>query len=244
MEQLYATNTEYEILTPTGWENFDGVFLNKQANKTSRKLFFSNSTFIIATVEHRFFKNKQEIKVIDLCIGDSLDSEIGTLEIVNIEELMLEDTYEIFNATNHVILANKIHSHQCDEFAFVRPTIAKEFWTSISPTLATGGKCIITSTPNSDEDQFAQIWRQANKRIDEYGNETELGQNGFKPFRSYWHEHPDRDKKWEIEQRAQLGEERFRREMMCVAQDTEIDICLHGNCSTMTISELFDLIDK
>ena len=35
-----------------------------------------------------------------------------------------------------------------DEFAFVRPTIAKEFWTSISPTLATGGKAIITSTPN------------------------------------------------------------------------------------------------
>jgi hypothetical protein len=103
----------------------------------------------------------------------------------------------------------------CDEFAFVRPTIAKEFWTSISPTLATGGKCIITSTPNSDEDQFATIWRQANKRIDEYGNETELGINGFKPFRSFWNEHPDRDEKWESEQRAQLGEERFRREMMC-----------------------------
>ena len=34
-----------------------------------------------------------------------------------------------------------------DEFAFVRPTIAKEFWTAISPTLATGGKAIITSTP-------------------------------------------------------------------------------------------------
>jgi hypothetical protein len=44
-----------------------------------------------------------------------------------------------------------------DEFAFVRPTIATEFWTSISPTLATGGKAIITSTPNSDEDQFALL---------------------------------------------------------------------------------------
>ena len=32
----------------------------------------------------------------------------------------------------------------CDEFAFVRNTIAKEFWTSLSPTLATGGKCIVT----------------------------------------------------------------------------------------------------
>jgi len=103
----------------------------------------------------------------------------------------------------------------CDEFAFVRPSIAKEFWTSISPTLATGGKCIITSTPNSDEDQFALIWKQANKCLDEFGNETELGINGFKAFRSRWQEHPDRDEKWETEQRAQLGEERFRREMEC-----------------------------
>jgi hypothetical protein len=86
----------------------------------------------------------------------------------------------------------------CDEFAFVRPTIASEFWTAITPTLATGGKCIITSTPNSDEDQFAQIWRQANKSV-----------------RSKWQEHPDRDEKWASQMLAQLGEERFRREMEC-----------------------------
>lgn len=103
----------------------------------------------------------------------------------------------------------------CDEFAFVRPTIGREFWTSISPTLATGGKCIITSTPNSDEDQFATLWKGANKCFDEYGNPTEVGINGFKAFRSYWKEHPDRDEKWANEQRAQLGDERFRREMDC-----------------------------
>jgi hypothetical protein len=102
-----------------------------------------------------------------------------------------------------------------DEFAFVRPGIAKEFWTSISPTLATGGKAIITSTPNSDEDQFALLWKGANKCEDSYGNPTEMGINGFKAYRSYWNEHPDRDEKWADEQRAQLGEDRFRREMGC-----------------------------
>jgi hypothetical protein len=102
-----------------------------------------------------------------------------------------------------------------DEFAFVRPTIGREFWTSISPTLATGGKCIITSTPNSDEDQFATLWKGANKCLDEFGNETEIGINGFKAFRSYWNEHPDRDEAWAAQQRAQLGDERFRREMDC-----------------------------
>ena len=103
----------------------------------------------------------------------------------------------------------------CDEFAFVRPGIAKEFWTSISPTLATGGKAIITSTPNSDEDQFALLWKGANKCEDAYGNPTKVGVNGFKAYRSFWNEHPDRDEKWAEEQRAQLGEDRFRREMGC-----------------------------
>ena len=67
-----------------------------------------------------------------------------------------------------------------DEFAFVRNTIAEQFWTSITPTLATGGKAIITSTPNSDEDQFALIWKGANKCLNAQGEETELGVNGFK----------------------------------------------------------------
>ena len=99
-----------------------------------------------------------------------------------------------------------------DEFAFVRPNIAKEFWTSISPTLSTGGKCIITSTPNNDEDQFAQIWNGANNCIDAFGNKTHLGINGFRAFKAYWHQHPDRDAKWKAEEIGRIGEERFRRE--------------------------------
>ena len=105
----------------------------------------------------------------------------------------------------------------CDEFAFVQPNIAEEFWTSISPTLATGGRAIITSTPNSDEDTFAQIWKDANKHYDEYGNELEngLGINGFKGFTCSWSEHPDRDEEWAITERGRIGEEKFRREYGC-----------------------------
>ena len=103
----------------------------------------------------------------------------------------------------------------CDEFAYVEPNIAVEFWTSISPTLATGGKAIITSTPNSDEDQFAQIWNEANKRFDEHGNSTELGKNGFYPCIAIWSEHPDRDEKWKNEEVSRVGYERFQREHEC-----------------------------
>jgi len=113
-----------------------------------------------------------------------------------------------------------------DEFAFVRPSIAKEFWTAITPTLSTGGKAIITSTPNSDEDQFAFIWKGANKTEDEFGNTTELGVNGFRAYRAEWHEQPGRDQKWADEMKAQLGEDRFNREIGCefiIADETLIN---------------------
>jgi hypothetical protein len=105
----------------------------------------------------------------------------------------------------------------CDEFAFVQPNIANEFWTSISPTLATGGKAIITSTPNSDEDTFAEIWKESQDLFDTYGNERTdgLGRNGFHGFRAEWYEHPDRDDKWKEEELGRIGEERFRREYGC-----------------------------
>lgn len=103
----------------------------------------------------------------------------------------------------------------CDEFAFVRNTIAREFWTAMSPTLSTGGKAIITSTPNSDEDQFWQIWTEANKKFDEYGNERDLGKNGFHAFEALWNQHPDRDEQWAAEERGRIGDERFDREHNC-----------------------------
>ena len=103
----------------------------------------------------------------------------------------------------------------CDEFAFVQPNIAEEFWTSISPTLATGGRAIITSTPNSDEDTFAMIWKQAEEKFDSHGNETDVGINGFHSFVAQWDEHPDRDDEWKEEEIGRIGEEKFRREYGC-----------------------------
>ena len=105
----------------------------------------------------------------------------------------------------------------CDEFAFVQPNIAEEFWTSISPTLATGGRAILTSTPNSDEDTFAIIWKESQDKFDAHGNERDddLGRNGFHGFRAEWWEHPDRGEEWKATEMGRIGEERFRREYGC-----------------------------
>jgi len=133
----------------------------------------------------------------------------GSIEFENGSRIVSQTTTETTGRGMSISLL------YCDEFAFVRPTIAREFWTSISPTLSTGGKAIITSTPNSDEDMFAFLWKGANKTLDVNGNTTELGINGFRAYRAYWREHPDRDEAWAAEQRQQLGEDRFRREMDC-----------------------------
>ena len=102
-----------------------------------------------------------------------------------------------------------------DEFAFVPPRIAKEFWTALSPTLSTGGKCIITSTPNQDNDQFAQIWNDAEKKTDDYGNFKAVGKNGFASIKFVWSDHPDRDAAWGEHEKSKIGEERFMREHEC-----------------------------
>lgn len=144
----------------------------------------------------------------------------GSIEFENGSRIVAQTTTETTGRGMSISLL------YADEFAFVRPTIASEFWTSISPTLSTGGKAIITSTPNSDEDQFARIWRGANRTLDEYGNETELGVNGFKAYRSEWWEHPDRDDAWKREEIGRIGEERFRREHgleFLVAEETLIN---------------------
>jgi hypothetical protein len=65
-----------------------------------------------------------------------------------------------------------------------------------------------------------------------HGNETEIGINGFKAYRSYWWEHPDRDDAWKEEELGRIGEERFRREHGCefiINDETLIDSLILTN---------------
>jgi Terminase RNaseH-like domain/Terminase large subunit, T4likevirus-type, N-terminal len=99
-----------------------------------------------------------------------------------------------------------------DEFAFVRDSIAEEFWTSASPTIATGGRCIICSTPNGDMNRFAQLWRGAN--IPSPTDEN-VGVNGFAAIEIKWNEPPGRDQKFKEEETAKIGELRWLQEYEC-----------------------------
>ena len=94
----------------------------------------------------------------------------------------------------------------CDEFAFVPVNIAESFWASISPTLATGVRAIITSTRKLETDTFTNLHRAASTNVD---SKTGLGVNGYRAFSSHWSEHPDFDDEWAAEMKLHIGEDQF-----------------------------------
>ena len=213
---MFAENNEYEILTPSGWKDFRGI--TKVNNKKTFRLTLDNNKSVEATSSHYFFRDDEKVRLSDLKVGEMIDTNDGKKSITSIIELDKTTVYDIVEVDDekHRYIVNSCFvTKNCDEFAYVSPAIATEFWTSISPTLSTGGKAIITSTPSTDEDTFATIWKQANERYDEHGNEQKTGRNGFFPFKASWEEHPDRDEKWKESELNRIGEEKFRREFNC-----------------------------
>lgn len=224
----FIKNSKYEVLTVDGFKNFDGYNIS---NKETIKLEFDR-TEIICTGDHKFFSIDRNdwVDAASIKEFESIRGKIGSYQLLDKSVDTQQEVVDLVNVeSTHSFLANELDAHNClylDEYSFVRPSIAKAFWTSITPTLATGGKSIITSTPNSDEDQFALIWKEANKTEDEFGNLTDIGINGYKAFSATWKEHPDRDEAWAKSMRQKLGDDRFEREIECrflVADETLIN---------------------
>jgi hypothetical protein len=223
--------------------------MSRQSGKTTSAagyllwyaMFIPDSTILIAA--HKFAGSQEIMQRIRYAYENCPDHIRCGMVTYNKGSLEFENGSRIVSTTTteNTGRGMSITVLYMDEFAFVRPTIAELFWTSITPTLATGGKCIITSTPNSDEDQFATIWKGANKCQDEFGNQTELGINGFKAYKVTWEEVPGRDGNWESQMIQKLGVDRFRREMSCefiIAEETLI------NPSTLIELEGIEPIDK
>ena len=216
---------DYQVRLMDTYHNhrFNVNMLPRQTGKTTcaaiylmwYAMFHPDQTILIAAHKYTGAQEiMQRVRYVYECCPDHIRAGVisynkGSIEFENGSRIVSATT------TGNTGRGMSISLLYCDEFAFVAPNIAEEFWTSISPTLATGGRAIITSTPNSDEDTFATIWKQAEHKFDEHGNEQDLGINGFKSFTCRWDEHPDRDEKWKEAELGRIGEERFRREYGC-----------------------------
>lgn len=243
---MFTENTEYEILTPSGWKDFRGV--SQIENKTTFKIELLSGETVEATAGHYFFVNNKKTQLSQLNPGMMIDTVHGPRQIASITTQPLATVYDIIEVDDpdHKFIVNSCFvTKNCDEFAFVQPNIADEFWTSISPTLATGGRAIITSTPNSDEDTFAIIWKESQNKFDEHGNERDddIGINGFHGYRSFWSDHPDRDEEWRKAEMGRIGEERFRREYGCIVHDSVVTVKWpSGKIEKLTMGDIVRLL--
>ena len=222
-QQFVPFDYQEELLANYHENRFSINMLGRQMGKTTvaagyllwYAMFIPDSTILVASNK---FTGAQEImqrirfayeNVPDHIRAGVVDYNKGNIGFDNSSRIVSATTTETTGRGMSISLL------YCDELAFVRPTIAREFWASISPTLSTGGKAIITSTPNSDEDMFATIWKEANKCFDEFGNATKIGRNGFSAFLATWDRHPERDATWAARERASVGSDRFERENNC-----------------------------
>lgn len=107
-------NNKYEILTPNGFEDFDGV---QKLKKKTIELFFNNDLNLRGSFNHQIYDyNGNSIKLSNVKIGDKIKSHDGFLTVTKVKKFYYEtDVYDIINSgKDHVFYSNDIISHNCD----------------------------------------------------------------------------------------------------------------------------------
>jgi len=89
-----------------------------------------------------------------------------------------------------------------DEAAFIRNF--DELWTSLYPTLSTGGRAIVLSTPNGVGGQYHDLWMRAESR-----------ESLFNPIKLPWDVHPEHDEKWFMEECKNFSRKQIAQELLC-----------------------------
>ncbi len=244
IEQLlieYIPNlTAIEILTPSGWSDFSGLRISHNTVLTVRT---TTNTFECTSDHQIKLSTGVFVDAESLQPGDHLS---GGAVVIGIDS-PTDNSIEVFDPVNvekqnEYIAEGAVH-HNClflDEFAFVRDSIAEAFWTSVSPTLATGGSCIICSTPNGDVNRFAQLWRGANNP---HPSIPGVGINMFAPTEIKWNEPPGRDEKFRQEEIAKIGETKFLQEYECVGGDSIVQVQTDNDqIMSLSVKQLYDLL--
>lgn len=89
-----------------------------------------------------------------------------------------------------------------DEAAHIRDF--DELWKGLYPTLSTGGRAIIISTPKGQGNQFHKLWVDA-----------QAGDNPFAYIELPWHVHPERDQAWYENECKNLSKQGIAQELNC-----------------------------
>jgi hypothetical protein len=231
----FNANTTHQVLTPHGWVGFSGIL--KTLDKQLFRISLSDGTHVDATAEHAFFTSGERKQTRDLRAWECIDTTTTQLIVTDVQPIDTAAVYDLVEVKNgdHSFLVNgNIITKNCDETAFVRPMIQTEFWASISPTLATGGKLFMTSTPNGDSDLFATLWRGA-----------VAGINGMKPLTIKWNKVPGRTEAFKKQEIAKNGELKWRQEFACCESDETVTVQDEsGKIHTISLETLFNILTE
>ncbi len=106
-------NSDYEVLTPSGFKDFYGI---KQTKNTYLKIILDNNEEIGVTYNHIFIdKNNNQILAKNLSVGDVLFGLNGDLVIKSITPVdEFTDVYDLIEVSDgNIYYTNDILSHNC-----------------------------------------------------------------------------------------------------------------------------------
>jgi len=123
----------------------------------------------------------------------------GSIELENGSKILASAT------SSSAVRGGSFNMIFLDEFAYVPPGVAEEFFSSVYPTISSGQttKVLIVSTPKG-LNMFYRFWVDAQE-----------GRNEYVPIEVHWSQVPGRDDAWKKQTIANTSEEQFQTEFEC-----------------------------
>jgi len=170
---------KWEVLTPSGWSKFSGI--KKTEKEYYLKITFSDNSEYKCSDNTKIKMNNSEFKyAIELAVEDIV---FGNIEVIKIE--LIEEKCELYDLLdvekNNEYFTNNVVSHNC---AFIDRI--EDIWVAAYPSLSTGGRAILLSTPNGEGNFFHKMVIGAENK-----------DNEFVLSKLYWWMRPDyNNEKW------------------------------------------------
>lgn len=106
-----------------------------------------------------------------------------------------------------------------DEAAIIKNSTIEEIWTSAAPTMSTGGKCVMLSTPNGASGFFYETYKSAEQNEENVAAGRIIHKQvvNFLTMNLPWQVHPERDEAWFEEEKKTLKYDarRIGQELCC-----------------------------
>lgn len=108
---MILTTNKYEVLTPTGFQSFNGI-RKKYSNENIK--ITTNFNEITVSIDHEFVVGGVKKKAKDLIVNDEIENKEGNDFVVSIEKSKDEEVFDLLEVENgNVYYTNNIVSHNC-----------------------------------------------------------------------------------------------------------------------------------